>query len=133
MDCSPPGSSVHRIFQASHFLLQGIFLTQRSNPCLLYWQTYSLPMSHLGSPVFFPIQGLAIRTQSTQVPTKVDKSTNKQQSANCGEMGFLCIVYTLRKLKPPPDLDELPTFALDSIQYPLQLLSSNPTQASILL
>ena len=38
MDCSPPGSSVHRILQArilqwfAHFLLQGIFLTQGSNP-----------------------------------------------------------------------------------------------------
>ena len=35
MDCSPPGSSVQRIYQGfttgvdSHFLLQGIFLTQR--------------------------------------------------------------------------------------------------------
>ena len=48
MDCSPPGSSVHGVFQArntevgSHFLLQGIFLTQGLNPCLLrllHWQT----------------------------------------------------------------------------------------------
>ena len=41
MDCSPPGSSVYRVFQASntevssHFLLQGIFLTQKLNTCLL--------------------------------------------------------------------------------------------------
>ena len=41
MDDSPPGSSVHEIFQArilelgSHSLLQEIFLTQRSNPGLL--------------------------------------------------------------------------------------------------
>ena len=40
-DCSLPGSSVHGIFQARntrvgcHFLLQGIFLTQGSNPSLL--------------------------------------------------------------------------------------------------
>ena len=27
-----------------HFLLQGIFLTQRSNPCLLHWQVCSLPL-----------------------------------------------------------------------------------------
>ena len=32
-----------------HFLLQGIFLTQRSNPCLLCWQVDSLSLSHLGS------------------------------------------------------------------------------------
>ena len=37
-----------------HFLLQGIFLTQGSNPgllCLLHWQTGSLHLTHLGSPL----------------------------------------------------------------------------------
>ena len=33
-----------------HFLLQGIFLTQVSNPCLLHWQVGSLPLNHQGSP-----------------------------------------------------------------------------------
>ena len=33
-----------------HALLQGIFPTQRSNPCLLHWQPDSLPLIHLGSP-----------------------------------------------------------------------------------
>ena len=33
----------------SHLLLQGIFLTQRLNPWLLYRQPDSLPMSHQGS------------------------------------------------------------------------------------
>ena len=45
---SPPGSSVQEIFfrqntgVGCHFLLQGIFLTQRSNPCLLHcrWILY---------------------------------------------------------------------------------------------
>ena len=40
-----------------HFLLQGIFLTQRSNPHLLYllqWQADSLSLSHLGSPFTYP-------------------------------------------------------------------------------
>ena len=42
MNCSPPGSSAHGIFQASilevgsHSLLQGIFLTQGSNLGLLH-------------------------------------------------------------------------------------------------
>ena len=38
MDCSPPDSPVLEIFWQSgcHFLLQGIFPTQGSNPCLLY-------------------------------------------------------------------------------------------------
>ena len=30
-----------------HFLLQGIFTTQGSNPHLLHWQVDSLPLSHL--------------------------------------------------------------------------------------
>ena len=34
----------------SHFLLQGIFLTQGSNPSPLHWQVDSLPPSHLESP-----------------------------------------------------------------------------------
>ena len=44
MDGSPPGFSVHGIFPGKntevgcHFLLQGIFPTQGSNPCLLHWQ-----------------------------------------------------------------------------------------------
>ena len=59
MDCSPPGSSVHRDFRGKnikvdcHFLLQGMFLTHRLNLCLLHllhWQADSLPPSHLGSP-----------------------------------------------------------------------------------
>ena len=53
MDCSLPGSSVHGILQARvlewgcHALLQGIFLTQRSNTCLLcllHWQSSSLSL-----------------------------------------------------------------------------------------
>ena len=59
MDCSPPGSSVHGILQARilelvvRALLQGIFLTQGSNPPLLYWQVDSLPPGHQESPTQF--------------------------------------------------------------------------------
>ena len=38
MDCSPPGSSVHGIFQGS-------FSTQGSSPCLLHWRADYLPLS----------------------------------------------------------------------------------------
>ena len=57
MDCNPPGSSVHGIFQARTLewvaisLLHGIFLIQGSNPripYLLHWQAVSLPLSPLG-------------------------------------------------------------------------------------
>ena len=53
-----PGSSVHgdslgkNTGVAYHALLQGIFLTQGSNPHLLHllhWQVDSLLLSHLGS------------------------------------------------------------------------------------
>ena len=43
--------------EGCHFLLQGIFLTQGSNPgllCFLCWQADILPLHHLGSPKFKP-------------------------------------------------------------------------------
>ena len=57
INCSPPGSSIHRISQTRilelllldyYFLLHGIFPIQVSNPCLLHWQGDSLPLSHCG-------------------------------------------------------------------------------------
>ena len=47
IDYSPPGSSIHGIFQArikEWVLLQGIFLAQVSNLYLLHWQGSSLPL-----------------------------------------------------------------------------------------
>ena len=38
-----------------HFLLQGIFLTQRPNPnllCLLHWQAGSLTLEPCGKPLY---------------------------------------------------------------------------------
>ena len=55
-DYSPPGSSVHGISRGKstgagwHFLLQGIFMTQVSDPCLLHWQADSLLLSSQESP-----------------------------------------------------------------------------------
>ena len=37
-----------------HFLLQGIFLAQGSNLCLLHWQVGSFPLNHQGSPECSP-------------------------------------------------------------------------------
>ena len=57
LDCSPPGSSIHGIFQARiqecHFLLQGICLPQGLNWSLLrllHWQAGSLPRAPPGKP-----------------------------------------------------------------------------------
>ena len=56
-DCSPPGSSVHRILQArilewgaSHSLFQGIFLTQGSNLHLPHCRLILYCLSHQGTP-----------------------------------------------------------------------------------
>ena len=48
--CNSPGKNTG---VGCHVLLQGIFLTQGSNPDLLHllhWQAGSLPLNHLGSP-----------------------------------------------------------------------------------
>ena len=59
MDYSPSGSSVYEdspgknTGMGCHALLQGIFLTQGSNPhllCLLHWQACSLPVGPPGKP-----------------------------------------------------------------------------------
>ena len=34
-----------------HLLLQGVFMTQGSNLCLLRWQVNSLPLNHLGKTI----------------------------------------------------------------------------------
>ena len=46
------GFSRQEYWRGLHFLLQGIFLIQGSNPHLLHWQMDSLPLHHLGSPSF---------------------------------------------------------------------------------
>ena len=60
MDCSPPGYSIHgdspgkNTGVGCHALLQGIFLTQGSNLCLLSnlcWQVGSLPVVPPGKPL----------------------------------------------------------------------------------
>ena len=56
MDCSLPGSSVHKTFQERILewtLLQGILPSQELNSCLLHplhWQAGFLPLNHLGIP-----------------------------------------------------------------------------------
>ena len=61
-----------------NFLLQGIFTTQGSNPCLLHllrWQADSLPLHHLGNPVN-PLVGVMtnldsiLKSRDITLPTK---------------------------------------------------------------
>ena len=83
MDCSPlrllcpldfPGKNIGMRCPA----LLPIFLIQVSNPrllCLLYWQTDSLPLCHLGSMHTFSgwIEAFPTRTQTTANVTKALK------------------------------------------------------------
>ena len=51
-----PGSSIRGIFQARvgcHFLLQGIFPTQGSNPGLLHYRQMLYLLSHQGGPYIY--------------------------------------------------------------------------------
>ena len=56
MDCNPPHSSVHAIFLArilewiAILFLQGIFLSQESNPSFLHCRQILYHLSHQGSP-----------------------------------------------------------------------------------
>ena len=60
MDCSPPGSSAHgdsprkNTGVGCHFLLQGIFPTQGSNPGLPHCRRILYRLSHQGSPYSYP-------------------------------------------------------------------------------
>ena len=62
MDCSPPASSIHGIFQGKNtgvgccFLLQGIFPTQGLNSGLLHCRQVLYHLSHLRIPTTLPWQ-----------------------------------------------------------------------------
>ena len=93
MDCSQKSSSVHRILQAKNtrvgccFLLQGIFQTQRSNPCLLYllhWQADCLPLSPLESNWLSTCGIERALTGSVREKRYIDiKLTSKIRKWNC--------------------------------------------------
>ena len=53
-------------------LLQGIFLTQGSNSCLLCWQADSLPLSHQGSTMFCVSPRFFLR-KTLQAESRVSK------------------------------------------------------------
>ena len=77
MNCNLPGSSVHgdspgkNIGMGCHALLQGIFLTQGSNSCLLYllhWQMGSLPRAPTGKPSLLKAMAPHSSTLAWKIP-----------------------------------------------------------------
>ena len=103
MDCSPSGSFVHgdspgkNTVVGCHFLLQGIFQTQGSNPGLLHCRQFLYCLSH---------QGNTWRRNSQLNPLKslpasrLDWSTFILGQKEHGRMG--------RGSRPSPDLPEVP-------------------------
>ena len=82
MDCSPPGPSAHGVDfpgkntgVSCHFLLQGIFLTQGQNPCLLHCQMGSLPPSHTGSRIFMDTFFLHIWYSKSSISFSLSKAS----------------------------------------------------------
>ena len=71
MDCSPPGSCVHEDSPGKntgvgcHTLLQGIFLTQGSNPGLLHCRQILYCLGHQGSPYDPAVPLLGAHTEET--------------------------------------------------------------------
>ena len=63
----------------SHFLLQGISLTQWSNLCLLLWQANSLPLSHQWRPYYW-IYNTCVLTRFSHVWLCVTPWTVAQQA-----------------------------------------------------
>ena len=59
------GFSRQKYWRECLFLLQRLFLTQRSNPHLLHWQADSLPLSHQRSPTIEYYSAVK-RTSKTQ-------------------------------------------------------------------
>ena len=75
VDCNPPGSSVYGDSPGTntevgcHFLLQGIFPTQGSNPHLLQWQAGSLLLVPSGKP--WEYSSLNFLTRAAQSPVQL--------------------------------------------------------------
>ena len=114
MNCSPPGSCPldfpgRNTGVGCHFLLQGVFPTQGSNPCLLYCRQILYHLSHQGSP----------REGS---PGKAYCPWWSQREASRAVSQFDCPVGDLR------DISSRPTQALLYLKNAKTLLSLKTTQ-----
>ena len=82
VDCGPPGSSIHGIhrqepWSGRHFLLQGVFLPQGSNPRPLHWQAGSVPTELPGKPE----QWLSSHQVDRQHPDEADRPAESNAGA----------------------------------------------------
>ena len=88
MDCSLPGSSVHEDSPGKntgvgcHALLQGIFLTQRSNPRLPHCRQILYCVSHQGS-LIIPIHRVFIKRKFYEMCKVVRKMEHAKSFQSC--------------------------------------------------
>ena len=87
-----------------HFLLQGVFLTQGSNPhllCLLHWQADSLPLSHLRSPQDREVSESLSFVSDSLRPRGLYSSWNSPgQNTGVGSCSLLQGIFPTQRLNP---------------------------------
>ena len=110
IDCSPPGFSVHGIFQArrvewgNHFLLQRIFPTQGSNwclPCLLHcrwiiyhYDTWKALLVGLGSLKVQPVAWIWVtQVQLKPILEYTEEHLSKYRPFGHWKQNTICCLY----------------------------------------
>ena len=113
-----------------HFLLQGIFPTQGSNPSLLHWQADSLSLHHLGSlpiPRVWPkVRGKIYNNQQGRHHLTIDSWKGSNFSCACNQLPSLpwgCLPSHLDSYCPL-DLDIHSEPTLHAFQFFLRKLYS---------
>ena len=84
-----------------HFLLQGFFPTEGSNPCLLHWQRDSLSLSHLGShfihgSLYMSMLLSQLLPPSPSLPVSMSPSVHCSTIYNSWDMETTCISINRR-------------------------------------
>ena len=98
-------------------LLQGIFLTQGSNPRLLHWQVHSLPPSHQGSPLIMYIH---MASKAPEFWARVERQAlaaplSPGRSQGCSAQLRLCPPGTFQALRGAPLALALESPALNAV------------------
>ena len=117
MDCSLPGSSVHRgspgknTGPSCHALLLGIFLTQGSNPGLLHCRWILYHLCHEGSP--WMLQWIAN-------PSSRGSSRPRNQTGVSYIAGRFFNSWATREAQNALKANPCPTFCLKSANNPME-------------
>ena len=94
IDCSPPGSSVHGISQARVLEWIAISYSKGLNPHLLHWQVDSLPLHHLGSPMYTLHLLKCYQEKSPSLPLtsfpKLLCNKQQQEGPQIVDFGLIC-------------------------------------------